>query len=452
MAQSDVLILLDCCSSGVANASEGNGVTELLCACPYDTRANGVGHYSFTHALTTELRLLSKKPCFSVGELYASIYTRIQSYLEQGIENERYPPPVHFTLTRDEPFIRGIELSVQDSEASDQGNTERSCPKRVRFEDTRNTKGHGESESNNAPNKRLRVDKSEEGSSREAACQSEHLEDCFHRYGPKDSLYPLEAPRALFAVRFREDIGGKDLSIGLFREWLRSIPAAVEEVRVEAGFKCFSTLLLITIPLSMRSYIPQYPAIFFLGAVKSSIMLPSEQLINQPSRNKDNGSAYITLQGAKDKGRVVSLTGCKSELKPGEIADQVDGKPDDSINPTSSEVSKHEEEIMDHRSQSLGETFKDVSAFEESELATICAENTFDKFSSSVLFCSYCGKSFNLKEDLERHISSCQYLLAFDLNLAVLLGNSVLVTNTSDPDTNVNPHHCSLCQLSFLRG
>jgi len=46
MAQSDVLILLDCCSSGVANASEGNGVTELLCACPYDTRANGVGHYS----------------------------------------------------------------------------------------------------------------------------------------------------------------------------------------------------------------------------------------------------------------------------------------------------------------------------------------------------------------------------------------------------------------------
>ena len=112
MAQSDVLILLDCCWSGVANETEGSGVTELLCACPFDGRANGVGHYSFTQALTTELRLLSKLPSFSTGRLYTAIYTRMQSFLVQGLDNERYPPPVHFVLSQDGSFARGIHLSV----------------------------------------------------------------------------------------------------------------------------------------------------------------------------------------------------------------------------------------------------------------------------------------------------------------------------------------------------
>jgi hypothetical protein len=53
-----------------------NGATELICACAFDAKANGVGYYSFTQALTTELRLLSKKPCFSISELYTSVYTR----------------------------------------------------------------------------------------------------------------------------------------------------------------------------------------------------------------------------------------------------------------------------------------------------------------------------------------------------------------------------------------
>jgi len=106
---------LDCCWSGVANVSEGNGITELLCACPFDGRANGVGHYSFTQALTIELRLLSKEPCFSIGRLYTAIYTRMQSFLMQGIANERYPPPVHFVISQDGPLARGIP--ARDHEA-----------------------------------------------------------------------------------------------------------------------------------------------------------------------------------------------------------------------------------------------------------------------------------------------------------------------------------------------
>jgi hypothetical protein len=159
MAQSDILILLDCCSSGVANASEGNGVTELICACAFDTKANGVGHYSFTRALITELRFLSKKPCFSVGELYTSIYTRIQSYLPQGIENERYPAPVHLTLTEGELFVRGIKLSVQDPKNGEH-DLEINRHKRVHYEDTFELRETQESERSNPPSKRSRLNAS----------------------------------------------------------------------------------------------------------------------------------------------------------------------------------------------------------------------------------------------------------------------------------------------------
>ncbi|KAH9207971.1 hypothetical protein DL95DRAFT_232590, partial [Leptodontidium sp. 2 PMI_412] len=110
-AESDVLILLDCCSSGIGNAAEGNGVTELMSACAFDVTANGVGHYSFTKALTTELRLLSQKRSFPVVELYTHIYCRAQHHMAQGLENERYPAPIHLLLTRDENFPRSIQLS-----------------------------------------------------------------------------------------------------------------------------------------------------------------------------------------------------------------------------------------------------------------------------------------------------------------------------------------------------
>jgi hypothetical protein len=287
MAESDVLILLDCCSSGVANASEGNGVTELICACPYDSKANGVGHYSFTNAITTELRLLSRKPCFSVGELYTSVYTRIQSYLVQGIENERYPPPVHFVLTQDEPFIRGIKLSVMDPKISEQSsNSSKRKREEISSETSSKIRRLDEDSSSSIENmvpprktpfqhQDFRGPKSSKENSSSAEVEAPTPKETTDgRQIPEDSIYPLDAPRALFAVRFREDVRAEDLSIELFREWLRSIPAAAEEIRVEASFKCLSTLILASVPLSMSSYMPQHPAIFSLGIVESSIIMP----------------------------------------------------------------------------------------------------------------------------------------------------------------------------------
>jgi hypothetical protein len=80
----------------------------------------------------------------------------MQSYLPQGIENERYPAPVHLTLTEGELFIRGIKLSVQDPKDSDQ-DLERNRPKRVHYEDTLALQETQESERSNPPRKRSRL-------------------------------------------------------------------------------------------------------------------------------------------------------------------------------------------------------------------------------------------------------------------------------------------------------
>ncbi len=114
-AESDVLILLDCCSGGLSNVGDGNGVTVMISACSYDSEANGVGHYSFTKALIIELRLLSSKQSFTTGELHQNVYSRTQHHLAQGIVNERYPAPVHLELTRDRGFWRSIQLSIHRS-------------------------------------------------------------------------------------------------------------------------------------------------------------------------------------------------------------------------------------------------------------------------------------------------------------------------------------------------
>lgn len=300
MARSDVLILLDCCSSGVCNASEGNGATELICACAFNSEANGVGHYSFTHALTTELRFLSRKPCFSVGELYTSVYTRMQSHLPQGIMNERYPALIHLVLTQDEPFIRGIQLSVQALNLSGDSEQRKCERKRVCLEDDE-TRLPDDLQTN-ALDKRPRLNdtmisevediilpwidsstdvQDEDNTNPTSHCDGERLEKVNEqklRASPeskwKDSLCENDAPRALFMIRFQEDVRAEDLSIELFREWLRSIPAAAEEVVIEAAFKSFSTMIFVSLPLSMTSYIPSSHAINFLGPVRSSIMLP----------------------------------------------------------------------------------------------------------------------------------------------------------------------------------
>ena len=91
-AFSDILILLDCCGAGGMHEGVGNGVTELIAVCTYDSRANGVGPFSFTNSLIADLRVMALKgKVFSAAVLFGCLYERMQSHIPQGLKERALP-------------------------------------------------------------------------------------------------------------------------------------------------------------------------------------------------------------------------------------------------------------------------------------------------------------------------------------------------------------------------
>ena len=70
-AASDVLLLYDSChSSHPAINAGGQGVTEVIAACGFETQAPAVGPHSFTNSLIRELEEAFIGPPISVAELH----------------------------------------------------------------------------------------------------------------------------------------------------------------------------------------------------------------------------------------------------------------------------------------------------------------------------------------------------------------------------------------------
>jgi len=274
-ASSDALIILDCCEAGRGNIGDGGGVTELIAACNSDGTANGVGPFSFTNHLNTELRLFARaaRP-FTVAELYDHIYNRMESHMALGVANERYPAPVHLFLTRDQHFSRSIELAPLASPP---------LRNRVGIEGTRNINGPGQPNPSKRPASPTYCDVPPGKRVYGPVSQSTGARPINRPAVPPSSLRRIQPdqPRVptertmLFAVRLDETMTTEKLAVEAFREWFRKIPALVNDVRctLEGQFVCDSSLLLLTIPISVWSCLRNHPAVICLGPVKSSNML-----------------------------------------------------------------------------------------------------------------------------------------------------------------------------------
>lgn len=115
-----------------------------------------------------------------------------------------------------------------------------------------------------------------------------------------------EVPRLAFAVRLSENFKpGEDIK-DLFIEWLRNIPTIAKEVKIEAGFDSFSTLLIVSLPLSIFAYLPHDPSIISLGPIISGNRIPHDEakedvLLNSkfPSKtsNDSNEAVWSSSQG-----------------------------------------------------------------------------------------------------------------------------------------------------------
>lgn len=283
-SQSDVLIILDCCASGMSNTDEGkhilkhliqwsialiistgNGVTELLAACAFNSIANGVGPFSFTHALISQLRKLVHVPVFSIGYLYNLLFTEIQSWRLENSQHKK--ATIHLVLTQDHRLPRSITLSA----------------KRPTLQPGFQPLGFLSNET------RPSADGSISDGKRPASMQQSASSGTpstsrgdispFNSDGASSTTsgYPLpEYPRLLFSIRISEDIKPHELSSQLLADWLGTLPIAAKSIRVEAGFASDSTLLVVSMPAALLGYLPKDPAISILGTTRSTNLVAVE--------------------------------------------------------------------------------------------------------------------------------------------------------------------------------
>jgi hypothetical protein len=245
------------------NTNDGEGVTELISACTWNSEANRVGPYSFTHALVVELQELGRKPSFSTGELYSNTFSRIQVRMPES-GRERHPAPVHLVLTNESPHRRSVSISKREVLKK----TDQAAPGSV--ENTQSgydPEGSGPSKILAIPNMRGSAMSSLTDTTNIRADTPSPAEDGHETALSKD------LPRLAFAIRLRDDFGVDQLSTDLFLEWLRNIPTIANKVKVEAGFHSFSSHLIVSIPVALSGYVPTDPAMISLGPITYSNLL-----------------------------------------------------------------------------------------------------------------------------------------------------------------------------------
>ena len=267
-AESDVLILLDCCASGTANTDVGCGVTELIAACGFNTSANPVGPDSFTRALLTELDILSSAPSFTVGTLFNKILCRIQNWMPSGREMQK--PPLHVVLTQNSKLPQSIQLS-------------RIRPPHVlataldRLHQPTNYESLGSSQ--NSADCSSHVQKQSVGSQAQSSVSSpESTGSSLQQDSITSSTSSLFSdkdmcPRIAITVRLKESLAKSDLSVDLFADWIRMMPVLADKIKIEAGFASCSTLLIVSLPVALWCYLPDDPALSVIGIVKSTNLL-----------------------------------------------------------------------------------------------------------------------------------------------------------------------------------
>jgi hypothetical protein len=168
-------------------------------------------------------------------------------------QRERHPAPIHLVLTQDSNFPRNIRLSVQpDPDATT-----------AEIEDLREVASGRPHSRNIFQGRGAAVSHTLEGDDNSSTSSLE------------SSVYaaPRNVPRLAFAIRLQEDFRVGDLSEDLFLEWLRNVPIIAAEVKVEASFHSYSSLIIVSVPLSIFSNIPRHPAIVSLGPISSSISM-----------------------------------------------------------------------------------------------------------------------------------------------------------------------------------
>ena len=267
-------------------------MTELLAACAFNSSANGVGPYSFTHALISQLRKLVLMPSFTVGYLYNLLFTEIQSLRIDDAQRKK--APIHLVLTQDHRLPRSIRISAKLPNS------------KINRPSVHPISGHiplADNCWNLEPTSVPQDSSSSQSSERSSGVFSPDIND---RVSSSSSISQLtEYPRLLFSIRISENIKPNELSPELFADWLGTLPLSTKSVRVEAGFASDSTILMVSMPIALLGYLPDHPAITMLGLTRSTNLLSAvehQQPILPHIMGIQAGNAVEDQGGTQDSG------------------------------------------------------------------------------------------------------------------------------------------------------
>ncbi|KAI4148598.1 MAG: hypothetical protein LQ341_001529 [Variospora aurantia] len=275
--ESDTLILLDCCAAASSATASGNGVTELIAACGFETWAPGVGEHSFSRSLIEELKCLGRGPPFSVALLHNKVLSRIKYWKPRytlPFTSERRKTPIYIQLAN-ELNRRSIEISPlpQQEVVPSPGTSPQPA-----------------------------VDSTGQSSVSEDVdmLDSEPSQSSLAEVWPDPNF---ASPKVLISVALEDD---QRLRPDDWNEWLRLIPALTKYMRVEGVYKSDSTVIVGLVSVAIWDLLPEHSAISFVCFVRSNNLLsisPSypDMSIAAYDRNGYNTKVSNSTPGLVDK-------------------------------------------------------------------------------------------------------------------------------------------------------
>jgi hypothetical protein len=284
-AESDVLLLLDCCAAASSAPVDGhpNSVTETIAACGFETWAPQPGRHSFTNTLISVLEEWEDRPDFTAAMLHCEVLNRLRHEKpERRGRMKKFEcrrTPVHILSTRNSkagsvelcPRRKVEELPSMDSE-SPEGK-----------EQVRN--GKGQDTGMNLPDTNPADSQNTTGPVGSDDYDPNSLTKVLN-----DGMTAL--PHVLISIAIEED---QSLDFEQCRRWLQQFPALATYAKVQGVYRSNSTLLLLSLPVVIWDWLPDDNACAFIAYVHSSNLLDPDTTKSEPLsvKTKLKPSAHI---------------------------------------------------------------------------------------------------------------------------------------------------------------
>ncbi|OBS27948.1 hypothetical protein FPOA_01888 [Fusarium poae] len=246
-AKCDVLLLLDCCAAASAAplTERTTYMMETIAACGFETWTSSPGAQSFTHTLIEVLKEWASQIPFSAAMLHNEILTRLKhappDRSSQGVLVESRKTPTYIVSTSN---ARASSITLGKMPEEESGSI---------------------SSSKAIPDSSLR-----DFTERVQSDTYLSAEDRIQALLATDAKGQRAAPHVLLTVALEED---QVFDAASCTRWLKQFPLLATHVSVEAVYRSYSTLLILSVPVVVWNLLPEHPATQFVGYVRTRNLL-----------------------------------------------------------------------------------------------------------------------------------------------------------------------------------